>query len=124
MLPDPDQVSQTIALSNERDLWQKLADQAFRRGYSLGRDQGFTDGYAQCEADEAAAWHAIIAPMAYPERYEAQRLRNAEAFSRREADDHERTFAARAWATPSHLRTPVQASCVHAYPPPNNARAP
>src|SRR6266568_3237812 len=118
MIPDPSQVYHLIALSDERDLWQQFADQQFRAGYFAGRDQGFTEGYAKCEADEAAGWRAISTPLAHPERFAVQRLHNAEAFSRREADDHERSFIARAWATPNHLRTPVQAACVHAYPPP------
>jgi hypothetical protein len=122
MLPDPSQVNQLIRLSDERDLLLRFADQQFRAGYLAGRQQGFTEGYAQCEADEAAAWHAIVSPLAHPERYAAQRLRNAEAYTKREANHHERSFAARAWATPSHQRTPVQQACVHAYDPP--ARSP
>ncbi len=123
MILDPDQVYHLIALSDERDLWQQLADQQFRAGFSVGHDAGFNAGYAQCEADSAASWHSLAGPLAHPERFAAQRLRNAEAFSRREADDHERSFIARAWATPGHHRTPVQQATVHAYPPPN-ARSP
>ena len=119
MLPSPAQVRQVIALSDERDLWRKLADQAFRRGFSAGREQGFTEGYAQSEADYAADWRRLTGPLAHPERYAAQRLQNALAFSKREADEHERSFVARAYATHQRDRTPVQAACVLSYPPPS-----
>jgi hypothetical protein len=56
--------------------------------------------------------------MAHPGAYASQRLMNTLAGCKREADEHERNFAARAWATPRRLRTPVQQATVHAYPPP------
>lgn len=122
MLLDQSQVGQVLSLSDERDLWQKHSDQAFRLGYFLALHEGFAQGYAQCEADEARAWHEIIHPLAHPEAYADARVRNAEALSRREADEHERSFIARAYATPWTYRTQVQQAAVMAYPPP--ARGP
>lgn len=122
MLLDPRQVEQLLRLSDDRDLLLRFADQQFRAGYSAGHAQGFTDGYAQAEADEAAAWSAITTPLAHPERYETQRIRNAEAFSKREADHHEQSFVARAYTTPSRQRTAIQHACVYVYEPP--ARSP
>ena len=119
MIPNPDQVSQILSLSDERELWSKYADQAFRWGFSFGHDAGFEAGYAQCEADEAAAWHAVIGPIAHPERYAAARIRNALAFTKREADEHERIFVARAYATDRRDRNDVQQACVLSYPPPS-----
>ncbi len=103
-------------------MWQRRADQAFRSGFSSGFDAGFDAGYAQREADEAAEWRAITHPLAHPEAYAAQRLHNACAFVKREADEHERVFIVQAYATHHRDRTPVQAACVLSYPPP--ARGP
>jgi hypothetical protein len=122
MLPDRAQVKQLLELSGERDMWRQAADQAFRRGFSVGYDTGFNAGYARCEADYETSWRTFAGPIAHPERYAAERLRNALAFSRREAGEHERLFVARAYATGRHDRTDAQQACVMSYPPP--ARGP
>ena len=122
MLPDQGQVQQVLSLSSDRDLWEKLADQAFRAGFFSAWQAGFDKGYARRVTDEARAWHEIIHPMAHPDAFADARVRNAEAAARRDAAEHERSFVARAYATPRPYRTAIQQTTTVSYPPP--ARGP
>jgi hypothetical protein len=103
-----------------------LTDAARRQvaeaAYEGGRVDGFREGYAQSEADTAAAWHAMTEPIAHPERGAARRIQAAVAGERRGAAEHERAFVARAYNTADRDRTDAQRGTVHIYPPPRGAR--
>lgn len=114
--------------SNEIDAYERRIIAAWRQGFAAGHSAGWRNGYGQCDADSAQAWHEVAYPVAHPQRYMrevAQRgLRAAEAGCRRDADEHERNFVARAYATPPHLRNEVQNATVQLYPPPAALRRP
>lgn len=121
IIPDPSQVKQVLSLSDERDHWETLVDQAFRRGFQCGHDAGFARGYAQRDTDEAVWWRELARPIAHPDAYRQECARRnltaAEAGCRRDAAEQERIFIARAYATQNSMRTDAQAAAVLCYPP-------
>jgi hypothetical protein len=113
-----DVVVSTVTASDLLDISLTLREAAWRDGYTLGAEHGRAAGYAAAEADMAASWREIAEPIAHPERYAAQRIRAAIAAERRDAAEHERSFAARARNTPEHSRTDPQRATVYLCPPP------
>lgn len=115
--------SQLAALLKADDpLTDAARRQVAEAAYAGGRADGFREGYAQSEADNAAAWHAVTEPIAHPERGAARRIQAAVAGERRGAGEHERAFVARAYNTADRDRTDAQRGTVHLYPPPRGAR--
>lgn len=110
-----------LDISRERDTWLRRVLRAERAGYRRGYRAGVAAGYRQSEAELAAAWYAVAHPVAQPEAYRrecAQRnLRLAEAGTRRDADEQERAFVGRAYATRQDQRTEVQRATVFLYAP-------
>jgi len=106
-----------LALSDERDTWTRRLDQAERRGWRRGKLAGFDDGYQQCLKDQAEQWRRITEPIVHPERGANRRLQAALSGERRDQADHERSFVARAYNTPSNRRTDPERGTVRMYPP-------
>ncbi len=77
MTGDIDQAAaELLALSDERDQWERLwqasAREAYRRGYSAGRDDGYRDGYDQAVTD----WKVVAGvPIGGPAFAELDRRR-------------------------------------------------
>ena len=95
-----------LILSDERDMWQRHSQAAWQRGH---RD-GWRAGYAQAEADMAAAWETLTEPIAHPERGTARRIQAALAGERQDQAGHEHRFTVTAHGTPPRDRTVVQAA--------------
>jgi hypothetical protein len=129
MVTEPAPQAEVDALIEACDVhlkYERKLDAAWRDGFRAGRQVGQDEGYAQAEADMAAAWHEFARPVARPEAHRREvadrAVRLAEASSRRDSAEHERSFVARAFATPAHMRTDVQKATVQSCPPPASGR--
>jgi hypothetical protein len=114
--PTAEAVASLLALSDERDRYERRILAAWRDGYRAGYDQAV--------ADEAIEWEvtrgilkAAVHPVLDPEGDVRERVRAAEAAERRDAAERERAFAERARNTPPHQRTYVQDAVVLAFRP-------
>lgn len=58
-IPDPASIAAVLALSDERDLWQRAALARDRAAYWRGRQDGITEGRASEAAERDADWHRI-----------------------------------------------------------------
>jgi hypothetical protein len=114
-------LADAIDHDGERAAWSAIAAAQHRAELT----RAYADGRSDEAADNERAWRinagmivAQLDPASAAARELADRhVRAAEAGCRRDAAEHERSFAARAYATPDHARTPAQRATVYLYPP-------
>lgn len=89
--------------------------------YMAGLCGGIEIGRELEEAERDAAWLTLARPIAQPatvgRELAAGRLRTVEAACREDAANWERTFVAKAYNTPDHLRNDQQRATVQLYSP-------
>lgn len=127
--PTPEEVAFLLALSAERDGYEKRIEAAWRAGFGRGRAYGRREGYIHADAERAAEWQTTQAlligateSVLNPDGVAIRNVRAAIAAERRDAAERERVFVAKAYATREDQRTDPQQAAVRSYPPPSQER--
>jgi hypothetical protein len=103
MVPSVEPPSDVLALSDERDMHERLRAAAWRDGFLAGREAAWAQGYMQAESGMATQWRPFAREVAEraTETDQARASRAvaaAESYTGRAAGEHWRTFVARAFA--------------------------
>lgn len=78
-----------LELSAERDLWVRRLEAEYWRGYRVGRDRAWAEGWAAAEESAEREHQAVAARVLETDQQSmARRLRAAESGSRRDAIEH------------------------------------
>lgn len=116
----PEEVAWLLEVSAERERALRRELAAWRDGFATGLEAGRQEGYERSESERESAWKRMARPFARPEVHAreqaARNVRAAEAECRRDADEQERAFTARARATPELLRTESQQGALRVFP--------
>jgi len=115
-VPAATDVAAVLALSDERNQWERRIDAAWREGFRTGRAEGIAEGRELEAAEWETAWRrsaGMILVRLNPDGPEAresaqQRVKAAEAGCRRDASEQWHGFIRRAHETPPHKRNEVQ----------------
>jgi hypothetical protein len=63
---DPETVAYVLALSDERDMWQRVGLEREQAAFQHGQAAGIETGRAAGAAELDAAWNKVAAPIAHP----------------------------------------------------------